>query len=273
MTQASTADNNLFLAALECLQASEVEQKLQLAHRLSDRWCAGELELAERVGINPPPQAGLPTDLKLVEPRKLKQRSFHTPEGRHTLLHAIAHIEFNAINLACDAVVRFRDMPRDYYDDWVRVAREEAEHFQLLADCLQRDGARYGDYPAHLGLWDMAQKSAGDPLLRMALVPRLLEARGLDVTPGMIEKFRQLGDQQVVDALGVILREEIGHVEIGNRWFRHLCEQRGLDAEATYFALAGEHLTRTTRKPLNLEARRKAGFSEEELERLQGMVS
>ncbi|MEJ2654165.1 MAG: ferritin-like domain-containing protein [Acidihalobacter sp.] len=160
----------------------------------------------------------------------MPRRGLGTREGRAALVHAVAHIEFNAINLALDAVYRFRSLPRAYYDDWLRVADEEARHFMLLADRLTDFGMRYGDLPAHNGLWEMAVKTADDWLLRMALVPRVLEARGLDVTPGMIERLRQAGDMETVAALEVILREEVGHVAIGSRWFE---EARG-DVQEPY---------------------------------------
>jgi len=181
------------------------------------------------------------------------------------MLHAIAHIEFNAINLAWDAVQRFRNMPRAYYDDWVRVADEEAYHFGLIRDHLHEYGHDYGDFDAHNGLWEMAEKTAGDALERMALVPRVLEARGLDVTPGMITKLRQGGDARAVDILEIILSDEIGHVQIGTCWFRYLCGERGLEPESTFFYLLSRHFPKGLHGPFNEQARRKAGFSQGEM--------
>ncbi len=183
----------------------------------------------------------------------------------------MAHIEFNAVNLAWDAVYRFRGLPRGWYDDWVQVAAEEAGHFNLMRGRLQDLGFDYGDFCAHDGLWEMAQTTAFDPLVRMALVPRVLEARGLDVTPAMMERLRAAGDGATADCLAVILRDEIGHVAAGNRWFRYLCAERGLDPEPTWFALIDRHLRGEVRCPLNLPDRRRAGFEDAELARLQDL--
>ena len=179
-------------------------------------------------------------------------------------MHAVAHIEFNAINLAWDAVYRYRDMPEAYYRDWASCAHDEARHFAMLSARLAELGHRYGDFDAHDGLWAMAEKTAHHDTARMALVPRVLEARGLDVTPGMIARLRAAGDLETVAILDVILREEVRHVEIGTRWFRHLCAQRDLDPLSTFRALLAEHGVRL-RPPLNLDARRAAGFADAEL--------
>jgi uncharacterized ferritin-like protein (DUF455 family) len=205
----------------------------------------------------------------LVHPSLLSRRTLAHDRGRAALIHAVTHIEFNAVNLAWDAVYRFRDLPRGFYGDWVRVAREEAEHFDALRGRLRALGLDYGDFPAHSGLWDMAERTGHDILARMALVPRVLEARGLDVTPAMIRRFRAAGDKETARVLEVVLREEVGHVAAGTRWFRHVCSERGLDPETEFFRLLGECLRGEIRCPLHLEARREAGFSESELERLE----
>jgi uncharacterized ferritin-like protein (DUF455 family) len=192
-----------------------------------------------------------------------------TEEGRLALIHAVAHIEFNAINLACDAVFRFQGMPQAYYADWIQVAAEEAEHFRMLRERLRAGGLEYGDLPAHNGLWDMARRTAHDPLVRMALVPRMLEARGLDVTPGMVERLRAVGDPQTVAVLSRILQDEVGHVAIGSCWFRYLCQRQGREPEQAYFELLETFLNGEIRGPLNREARRRAGFSDSELDRLE----
>ena len=262
------AVNNLFARARACLVETGLERKLTLAHELKSSWDAGELYPTE-IKLDDVGQAGHPRRPELVHPRKLKKRSLATEEGRLALIHAVAHIEFNAINLACDAAFRFRGMPDAYYADWIQVAAEEAEHFELLRQRLREAGREYGDYPAHNGLWDMATKTRHDPLVRMALIPRMMEARGLDVTPGMMQRLRDVGDEKTVEALGVILRDEVGHVEMGSRWFHHICEQRGLDPETTYFDLLQEYLNGEIRCPLHREARLQAGFSERELERLE----
>jgi uncharacterized ferritin-like protein (DUF455 family) len=188
-----------------------------------------------------------------------------TVEGRAALIHALSHIEFNAINLALDAIWRFAGMPRDYYADWLRVADEEALHFTLLSSHLQTLGHAYGDFPAHNSLWDMAEKTSGDVLARIALVPRTLEARGLDASPPVRAKLAQAGDHAAASILDIILRDEIGHVAVGNRWYAWLCAQRKLDPVTTYAELAAHYKAPQLRGPFNLDARRAAGFSETEL--------
>ncbi len=215
------------------------------------------------------PQApGRPTRPTLVDPRTVAPRAMGTPVGRATLLHAVAHIEFNAINLALDACWRFADMPRAYYADWMRVAAEEALHFTLVNEHLHAQGWRYGDFDAHSGLWDMAEHTRHDVLARMALVPRIMEARGLDVTPAMQQRFAQAGDQRAAEILGIILHDEVGHVAIGNHWYRVLCDARGLDTLATMHALMQTHRAPRVRLPLNVPARLQAGFTQVELDAL-----
>jgi uncharacterized ferritin-like protein (DUF455 family) len=188
-------------------------------------------------------------------------------EGRAMLVHALAHIEFNAVNLALDALWRFPGMPDAYYADWLQVSQEEAYHFTLLADHLTTLGHVYGDFGAHDSLWEMVEKTRGDVLARMALVPRTLEARGLDAIPPLRAKIAQAGDLAAAAILDIILRDEVGHVEIGNRWYGFLCAARGLPLRATYDALVAEYRAPVLKGPFNLEARRRAGFSEEELAR------
>lgn len=212
---------------------------------------------------------GRPAKPGLVSVLQVPKRSPFTPAGRAALVHAIAHIEFNAINLALDAIWRFAGMPRDFYLDWLKVASEEALHFSLLAEHLYTLGASYGDFEAHDGLWTMAERTASDVLARMALVPRTLEARGLDATPPLQAKFAKAGDARAVEILAIILRDEVGHVEIGNRWYRFLCEQRGLDPVTVYPGLVERYQAPRLRPPFNFEARRAAGFDEAELAALQ----
>ena len=193
---------------------------------------------------------GRPALPRLVPHVALARRSPFTPAGRAALLHSVAHIEFNAINLALDAVWRFPGMPDAYYRDWIGVAAEEALHFTLLREHLHDSlGHDYGDFDAHDGLWTMVERTKHDLVARMALVPRTLEARGLDATPPMQAKFARAGDARAVEILGVILRDEIGHVAIGNNWYRHLCAQRGLDPVATYAELAQAHGAPRPRRP------------------------
>jgi len=208
---------------------------------------------------------GRPPRPRLVDPAALPRRSPFTPAGRAALLHAVAHIEFNAIHLALDALWRFPGLPPDYYRDWLQVAGEEALHFTLLAEHLQTLGHTYGDFDAHDGLWAMTERTADDLTARMALVPRTLEARGLDATPPMRRRLAAAGDQRAAEILDVILRDEIGHVAIGNRWYRWCCAREGLDPEAHYAVLAARHGAPALRPPFNLDARRAAGFSEAEI--------
>ncbi|TCO83840.1 uncharacterized ferritin-like protein (DUF455 family) [Plasticicumulans lactativorans] len=254
-------------AALAALRACDPEAKCAAAAAAHADWCAGRLAAdaaAPLAAVDPP---GRPARLQLVPPRAVPRRSLAAPAGRLALIHAVAHIEFNAINLALDAAHRFRGLPAAFYGDWLRVAAEEAAHFALLRARLAAHGADYGDLPAHDGLWEAARRTAHDPLVRMALVPRVLEARGLDVTPGMIERLDQAGDVDTVAALRVILRDEVGHVAIGSHWFAYLCAQRGLEPQATFRALLREYRT-AVHPPFNVAARLAGGFSAEELDAL-----
>jgi len=208
---------------------------------------------------------GRPERPPLVPPSQLPARSAFDVAGRAALLHAVAHIEYNAIALALDATWRFAGLPREYYLDWARVAGEEALHFSLLQEHLATLGHAYGDFAAHDGLWSMAERTRSDALARMALVPRTLEARGLDVTPAMRAKFARAGDARAAEILDVILRDEIGHVAIGNRWYRWLCERDGRDPLQTYARLAQQHRAPRPKPPFNLDARRAAGFDAAEL--------
>ena len=212
---------------------------------------------------------GRPDVPLLVPPLQVPRRTMRTAEGRAGLLHALCHIEFNAINLALDAIWRFSGMPAAYYRDWLQVADEEALHFSLLSSHLQTMGYRYGEFSGHDTLWEMVAKTQGDVLARMALVPRTMEARGLDAAPSTRNKLAQVGDHAGAAIIDIILRDEIGHVAIGNRWFGYLCQQRQLEPLSCYRDLALRYAAPKCRPPFNLEARRAAGFSEEELEALQ----
>ena len=252
--------------ALQLLAETNVELKVQGALQLAEAWPAHKLELDTTLELKPGQSIpGQPQRPELVSPLQVKKRAMNTAEGRAILIHALAHIEFNAINLALDAIWRFAGMPQAYYQDWLKVAAEEAYHFSLLNAHLQSLGYAYGDFPAHNSLWEMAEKTRSDVLARMALVPRTMEARGLDATPALRAKLAQAGDIRAAEILDIILRDEIGHVTIGNRWFGYCCEQRGLDVIQTYDNLAREYKAPVLRGPFNLEARRAAGFSESEL--------
>lgn len=218
--------------------------------------------------IVPPTEPGRPARPQLVAVRSLAQRGLGTAAGRAAFIHAIAHIEFNAINLATDAVYRFRGMPLDFYRDWARIAADEARHFRLLQARMAELGAAYGDFDAHNGLWDMACKTAHDCLTRMALVPRVLEARGLDVTPAMIERLRAVGDAASIGVLEVILREEVDHVAAGTRWFEWCCARERCEPASTFQRLLDLHAPDAVRPPFNDQARLAAGFTAVELEQL-----
>ncbi|KQM79902.1 ferritin-like domain-containing protein [Xylophilus sp. Leaf220] len=228
---------------------------------------AGPTGAAETIDA-PPGIPGRPALPALVAPTEIRQRSLATAEGRAALIHALAHIELNAIDLAVDAAWRFPGMPDDYYRDWIRVAQEEALHFSLLRDHLLGMGFAYGDFPAHNALWEMAERTRHDVLARVALVPRTMEARGLDASPAVRDKLVSVGDKAGAAIVDIILRDEIGHVAVGNRWYAWLCALRGLEPIATYRELTRSHRAPRLRGPFNLAARAAAGFSPEELQAL-----
>jgi len=268
---------NLFAAAHRCILTKNPTDKVVQTKALANCWQTYSIQEKQQAVANTLvtkiiDEPGRPARPILVDPRKLPRRSISTPEGTAALIHAITHIEFNAINLALDAVYRFQEMPIEYYDDWLLVAEEEAYHFQLLNDRLLETGFHYGDFDAHNGLWDMAMTTAHDVLVRMALVPRVMEARGLDVTPGIIDRFRAIGDKSTVNVLEIIMCDEVGHVEIGSRWFHYLCDQKDLPREKTYQDLMGQYAKGKLKPPLHRQARLAAGFTESELQYLEGMI-
>ncbi|MGQ0800464.1 MAG: ferritin-like domain-containing protein [Pseudomarimonas sp.] len=267
---ASARVSDLQDAALACLLADSVESKLALSQ------VAASVEATDVLHDGEPrllPLPGRPAKPELVSPRQLAQRGLGTPQGRAAFIHAIAHIEFNAINLAWDAVYRFRGMPLQFYRDWSFVAADETRHFSMLNARLHTLGFAYGDFDAHNGLWEMAVATQHSCLERMALVPRVLEARGLDVTPAMIERLQGAGDKQTADALRIILREEVAHVAIGSRWFAWCCEREGVDAATTFTRLIGQYARGALRGPFNRSARLAAGFSAEEIDGLEELTN
>jgi uncharacterized ferritin-like protein (DUF455 family) len=269
-TPAQAALPELRDLALQCLLEADPAAKAAAVEAMAQDCAAGRFTLDPGPDPGRVPRSagaipGRPPRPELVPPRLVGRRSMVTQEGRAMLIHALAHIEFNAINLALDALWRFDGMPARYYLDWLQVAREEALHFSLLQAHLATLGHAYGDYPAHDSLWEMVGKTCDDVLARMALVPRTLEARGLDAIPPLRAKLAQAGDLAAAAILDIILRDEVGHVEIGNRWYFHLCAQRGLEPRATYEALTVRYAAPVIRGPFNVEARRRAGFSEADL--------
>ncbi len=262
--------------ALQALCEPDLDRKLAQVADLDAQRAA--LAIApELVLTEPAALPGRPARPELIDPAKVPQRGVHSLQGRAALIHAICHIEFNAINLALDAIWRFAGMPVDFYRDWLRVAIEEARHFHLLHQHLQslaQDGQtgaarwRYGVFPAHDGLWSMCEKTKTDITARMALVPRTLEARGLDATPLIQNKLQQVGTTDALaacDILDIILRDEIGHVAIGNHWYGWLCTRQGLEPVAHYRTLVRHYGAPRLRGPLNTAARQQAGFSAAEL--------
>jgi uncharacterized ferritin-like protein (DUF455 family) len=257
---ARTLRHQALAVVLECKASS----KAALGRAADPTRSAGSDEtIVEPAGI--PGRPDLPV---LVAPGRVASRSIAIREGHAALIHALAHIELNAIDLAADACWRFADMPDAYYRDWTRVMQEEALHFQLLAAHLAKTGFSYGDFPAHDALWQMAERTKHDVVARIALVPRTLEARGLDASPAVRHKLASAGDRDGAAIIDRILRDEIGHVAIGNRWFAYLCERDGAEPVATFAALAARHDAPLPRGPFNREARLAAGFSEVELDAL-----
>jgi uncharacterized ferritin-like protein (DUF455 family) len=252
--------------ALHCLLLADPADKMTQIAAMDSAWQGGGWDLDPDADLQPAGTIpGRPARPELVPPRLVGRRSMATLEGRAMLIHSLAHIEFNAVNLALDALWRFPGMPHQYYTDWLRVAREEAYHFTMLAAHLRTLGHGYGDFTAHDSLWEMVERTREDVVARMALVPRTLEARGLDAIPPLRAKIAQAGDMAAAAILDIILRDEIGHVEIGNRWYLHLCAQQGLEPFATYDVLAARYRAPILKGPFNLEARRLAGFTEAEL--------
>ena len=256
------------------LAETDIDRKPRLAQQLYDDWRAEKfLSLAQgRDGgenlQDVPIVHGVPLRPEIVKGNKVPRRSPASAEGRAALLHAVAHIEYSAIDLALDHAFRFRGLPDVYYADWLRVAADEARHFGLLRAHLRTRGFDYGDFPAHDSLWQMSTRTAHDALARMALVPRLMEARGLDATPPIREKLQQVGEAEAVRILDIILHDEITHVAIGDRWFRYFCARRGVEPEATYRELIVQYSAPWPQLPMNEKARREAGFGDEELVQL-----
>lgn len=273
MTNNISSDYSLFTAAFDALMLADPQAKIARTNLNKQNWDNGNLSLEKLTKIHKVVIPGRPDKPELVLPRNLPRRRLGSVEGRAALIHAVCHIEFNAMNLAWDALYRFQDMPREYYSNWLQVAHEEAKHFGLLHDYLTELGYQYGSFPAHNGLWELAVDTDYDVLVRMALVPRIMEARGLDVTPAMIKKFADIGDSRAVDILSVILEEEQGHVAFGNKWFHYLCEQRSLEPLATFKELIAKHIKGQIKPPFNTEYRLACGFTPEELSMLETIES
>lgn len=253
------------------LHALLIADPLEKANYIKKMQYEGPWQVGADLVMDEPNQSipGRPNKPIIVPPQQVKQRSLNTLEGRAVLLHALAHIEFNAINLALDVIWRYSDMPDAFYGDWLCVAYEEVLHFELLTQRLQAMGYKYGDFPAHDGLWDMAERTKDDVVARLALVPRTLEARGLDACPIVRAKLAHAGDEEAAAVLDVILRDEVGHVALGNKWYRWLCLQKDLNAILIYADLMTQYRAPRLKGPFNIPARLAAGFEPEELMYLQ----
>jgi uncharacterized ferritin-like protein (DUF455 family) len=248
----------------DVLRTADGRAKTALSRRYAAQWQAARKagETPDIGTATPPGQPARPAEPALLNPRDVPRRKPGTPEGRRAILHAVAHIELNAVDLHWDIIARFCDtpMPIGYYDDWVKSADEESKHFNLMCDCLEAAGSHYGAMAAHAGMWRAAEDTAHDILGRLAVVPMVLEARGLDVTPGMIQLFRQAKDQQAIDALEVIYAEEVHHVAYGSKWFHFLCGRDGLDPTPTFHALVRRYFHGPLKPPFNEEKRAEAGI-------------
>lgn len=251
-------------AACAVLNAADPAEKLRLTHAAAAAW--KRAELAELGDAAPPDRPARPERPALAAPKDMPKRGRGgSSANRAALLHALAHIELNAIDLAWDAVARDwgRPLPKGFYDDWVKVADDEARHFAMLTDLLADLGAAYGDLPAHDGLWLSAQATAHDLAARMAVAPMLLEARGLDVTPATVERMRAIGETKTADALQQIYDDEITHVAAGRRWFGYLAAAEGRDPPTWWRELVAACFKGQIKPPFNHAARAAAGLGAE----------
>ncbi len=251
--------------AVDVLTTADGRQKTALSRSHAATWFASRREDAQQVEIGisqPPPHPSRPERPELLSPRDVPRRRPGSPAGRIALLHAVAHIELNAVDLHWDIIARFAGtpMPMGFYDDWVRAAEEESKHFNLICDCLEALGSHYGALPAHAGMWRAAEDTCSDFMGRLAVVPMVLEARGLDVTPGMIEIFRKAGEDDAVAALETIYAEEVGHVAYGSKWFHFLCGRHELDPKEVFHSLVRRYFHSPLKPPFNEEKRAEAGL-------------
>jgi uncharacterized ferritin-like protein (DUF455 family) len=266
MTAASLqgiAISSLRGGAIAAIVASDVERKAALAQETANRWFARRLSLRSPLDPPLPERPGRPDRPELIPPKNMEKRSLHSLRGRIALLHAIAHIELNAVDLALDIVARFATakVPNSFFDGWMQVAFEEAKHFRLVRARLQQLGAEYGDLPAHDGLWQAAHATRTDLTARLAVVPLILEARGLDVTPALQAKMRETGDLESAAVLDVIYNDEKGHVAVGAKWFRFLCAREKRDPAAAFQELVRSNFRGALKAPFNDVARAEAGLT------------
>lgn len=265
---------SLKTAAIDALSCEQLDQKIHITRAMAYQWFDGTLGIGAGIDKRPPDRPGRPEKPNLVAPNRTKKRSIRSQRGRIALLHAIAHIELNAIDLALDIIARFAHpgagdgarrtglpMPRSFFDGWVRVALEEAKHFSLLRQRLNQLDAAYGDLDAHDGLWEAAQSTGYDLTARLAVVPLILEARGLDITPSLLTQIRAVGDWESAAIFEIIYRDEQGHVAVGAKWFRYLCLRSGVDPAATFQTLVRKHFRVALKPPFNDFARARAGLT------------
>jgi len=260
---------NLFEEAQRCFLLTDPDEKIEATREVAHRYLAGKLDWQSR---DTPIQYKAPGRLdkpQIVTPRKAPKRGFNSPLQRARLLHALTHIELTAVNLAWDTIYRFREMPKAYYDDWAQTAIDEANHFIDLRTLMRQLDFDYGDFNVHDEIWNAAVQTSGDIMDRMAVVHRVLEARALDIVPQSIDRFTAIGEHASARALTTIANDEVAHVSAGSRWFRYRCEQEGLDADSTFFKLVKQYTKGYAKGPFNLEIRREAGFSENELSLLE----
>ncbi|MCW8835801.1 MAG: ferritin-like domain-containing protein [Rhodospirillales bacterium] len=255
-------------AARSVLLAPEPNDKVRLTHLYAQAWREGRIDQVGAPGA--PDRPARPSRPELRPPREMPRRGAGGNDTKVALLHAIAHIELNAVDLAWDVIARFADpsLPRDFCDDWVQVAVDEAEHFEILNERMAELNSAYGDLPAHDGLWEAAQKTAHDLMARMALVPMTLEARGLDTTPATVARLRRQNDERTAAIMERIGEEEIAHVAAGRRWFEYMAEKRNVDAVSAYHTFIREHYKSALKRPFNAEARDRAGMKHEYYEPL-----
>jgi uncharacterized ferritin-like protein (DUF455 family) len=255
--------DTLRAGAIAAISAADLDRKVALTQETHRLWNARILSLRSPLDPEPPLRPGRPEKPELISPGKMKKRSLHTEKGRIALLHAICHIELNAVDLALDIVARFADqpVPRSFFDGWMQVAFEEAKHFGMVRNRLRELDADYGDLPAHDGLWEAAHHTRNDLTARLAVVPLILEARGLDVTPSMRDKLRELGDEASAAIFDVIYNDEKGHVAIGAKWFRFLCAREKKDPAAAFQTLVRANFRGGLKAPFNDLARAEAGLT------------
>ncbi|KAA0449305.1 MAG: ferritin-like domain-containing protein [Candidatus Thioglobus sp.] len=264
------AETNVFALAHKALMSAQIDEKIALTHNLHALNLSQKLDYNQEFAVEKILNPGRPNKPKLAKFADMPARD-NSDIGFIASIHAICHIEFNAINLALDAVYRFQNMPDKFYQDWIKVAFEESKHFSMLNNYLLELGYQYGDFAGHNGLWKMTTDTDYDVLARMALVPRVLEAKGLDATPKIQKRFRSSKFSKMVGILDVIFADEIGHVKIGNSWFHYLCQQRNIEPLTTFDALVQKHIGSNLRGPFNIEARKLADFSAQELDYLQNI--